>query len=69
MIAPKVSGDAVLGRHHPPVVPLAGTGIIRTTLGYTIRAVLSFERVRASAMAGLNIRLRHQTSSMGRQSQ
>ena len=40
MMAPKVSGDAELGRHYPPVAALSGTGIFRTTLRYTIRTVL-----------------------------
>src|SRR5260370_8404929 len=66
MMAAKASGDAVLGRHHPPVVPLTGTGIIRTTIGYTIRAALSFARMRSLSMARLNMSARHQTSRMGR---
>ena len=45
MMAPKASCDAVLGRHHPPVVPDKGTGIIRSTIGYTILAVLCFARI------------------------
>jgi len=69
MMAPKASGVAVLGRHHPPVVPLTGTGIIPTAIEYRIRAVLSFARVRSLPMAGLNISLGHQTSRMGRGSQ
>jgi len=55
MMAPKASGNAVLGRHHPPKAPLTGTGIIRSTIGYTIPAVLSFARIRLSAMATQNI--------------
>src|SRR5260370_8166210 len=66
MMAAKASGDAVLGRHHPPVVPLTGTGIIRTTIGYTIRAALSFARMRSLSMARLNMSARHQTRRMGR---
>ncbi len=55
MMAPKASGNAVLGRHHPPVVPLTGTGIIRSTIGYTILAVLSFARIPLSVMATQDI--------------
>jgi len=69
MMAPKVSGDARLGRHHPPVVPLTGTGIFRTTMGYTIPAVLSFARIPSFALARLSTSLRHQTSRMERGSQ
>jgi len=52
-MAPNASGDAVLGRYHPPVVPLTGTGIIRTAIEYPIRAVLSFARIRSLTMARL----------------
>lgn len=62
----KASGDAVLGRHHPPVVPLTGTGIICTTIEYPIRAVLSFARVRSTAMTRLDMGVRHQSNSMRR---
>jgi len=55
MMAPKASGNAVLGRHHPPGVPLTGTGIIRSPIEYTILAVLSFARIRSSVMATQNI--------------
>ena len=50
-MAPKASGIAVLARHHPAVVPLMGTGISRTTIGYTIWAVLALARIRSFAMA------------------
>ena len=59
MMAPKASGDAVLGRHHPPVVPLTGTGIIRTTIGSTIWAFLRLEGVRSFVMARESISVRH----------
>src|SRR2546430_4356675 len=55
MMAPKASGDAVLGRHHPPVVPPTGTGIIRIAIRYRIRVVLPFARIRSLAMARPNI--------------
>jgi hypothetical protein len=69
MMAPKPSGDAVLGRHHPPVVPLTGTGIFRTTIGYINRAVFSFVRIQPFVMAKRNISVRHQTNSMAQGSQ
>lgn len=56
MMASKASSDAVLGCHHPPVVPATGTGIISTTIGYTIRAVLSFANVQPFVMARRSIR-------------
>jgi hypothetical protein len=51
MMAPKPSGDAVLGRHHPPIVPRTGTGIISTTMGYTIRTVFSLVSVQPFVVA------------------
>jgi len=39
---PNASGDAELGRHHPPIVLLTGTGIIRATARYKILAVFGF---------------------------
>src|SRR5260370_39826102 len=64
MMAPKTSGNAVLGRHHPPVVPHTGTGIIRSTIRYTILAVLSFARVQVSAVGRRNTSVGHQSSRM-----
>jgi len=69
MMAPKASGDSVLGRHHPPVVPLSGTGIIGTTIRSTIWAVSCFAKARSFVKARQNISVRHQISSMGRGSQ
>ncbi len=69
MMAPKVSGDAELGRHHAPVAALSGTGIFRTTIPYTIRTVLSCVKNRSFTMARLNISLGHQINSLGRESQ
>ena len=55
----KSLGDAVLGRHHPPVAPLTGTGIIRTTIESTIRAFLCPEKIRWFVIGRQSICLRH----------
>ena len=65
MMAPKVSGDAELGCHHPPVAALSGTGIFPTTIRYTIRTVLSCAKSRSFTMARLNIVLAIKLAACG----
>ena len=66
MMAPKLSGDAVLGGHHLYVIPRTMTGVIRTTARDPI-AMLRGDNAAAGrtlAMALRVIKNRHQDNRM-----
>lgn len=65
MMAPKASGDTVLGRHHPPVIPRTRTGLIRTTTRSTRGVTKPAGKIPSFVMAERDMNVRHQISSMG----
>ena len=69
MMAPKASGDTVLGRHHPPVAPRTRAGLIRTTRRKTRGAMKPIGKIHSLIMAKSDICVRHETSRMERGSQ
>jgi hypothetical protein len=64
MMAPKLSGGALLGGHHLYVTPRTRTGVIRTTARDTILREEDGESDRTFEMAQRNILNRHQDNSM-----
>jgi hypothetical protein len=69
MMAPKASGDTVLGRHHPPVAPRTRAGLIRTTRRKIRGAMKPIGKIRSFTMAKCDICVRHQISRMALGSQ
>ena len=64
MMAPNLSGRAVLGHHHPATIPRTITGLIRTTTGklrLTARPVVS---VHSSEMATRDISIAIENNRM-----
>jgi hypothetical protein len=64
MMAPKLSGDAVLGGHHLYVTPRTMTGKIRTTAGITMPRIEDAEAGPAYEMATVVMISRQQDNRM-----
>jgi hypothetical protein len=64
MMAPKLSGDAVLGDHHLYVTPRTMTGVIRTTTLVPVPLRNSRGTGRAFEMATGSILSRHEDNRM-----
>ena len=69
MMAPKLSGDAVLGGHHLYVTPRTMTGIIRTTARKTIPRADDVEAGPSFLMATVFIAVAMKITACGRGSQ
>jgi hypothetical protein len=65
MMAPKLTGEAGLGRHPLYVSPGTMTGVIRTTAMFAMLCRKAAETGRAFGMATITIFSRHEDNRMG----